>query len=217
MLALPLLLPRCSQSFSYSFPPSLSACLSLSLFLRNTRTANFNTLAEKRAGKLQKTERKLDKLCYLKAQNATQCSSGQGVAVAVVQEEGKRGQQAAGKVTANKPIKFITFAFFKCLAVNTWHNTMLHKAVYVCLCALCVCTFYVCVCVCVMARHLASGFGTPLLVRPQSCCKSLTKCLKSEACNRFVKEINKYHVMLRVQAPALPACSTAGEPLRKKA
>lgn len=51
---------------------------------------------------------------------------------------------AAGKVTANKPIKFITFAFFKCLAVNTWHNTMLHRAVYACVCV-CVRSVYVCV------------------------------------------------------------------------
>lgn len=58
-------LPRCSQSFSYALPLSLSLFIPLSL--HNTRTANFNTLAEKRAGKLQKTERKLHKTLLLKS------------------------------------------------------------------------------------------------------------------------------------------------------
>lgn len=76
-------LPRCSQSFSYALPLSLSLYTLCTTLEQQTSTLWLKS--ERQNYKKQKESS--TKLCYLKAQNATQCSSGQGVAVAVVEEE----------------------------------------------------------------------------------------------------------------------------------
>lgn len=85
----PLPLPRCSQSFSFALPLSLSLS-SLSLSLCTTLEQQTSTLWLKSERENYKKQKESStKLCYLKAQNATQCSSGQGVAVA--EEVGRGG------------------------------------------------------------------------------------------------------------------------------